>query len=57
MSYFREEYTEAWDNAHDPQRATPTAYCPVCGGEIYSDEELYEYDGLCAECYVRRERC
>lgn len=57
MRYFREEYTEAWDNAHDPQRATPTAYCPVCGGEIYSDEELYEYDGLCAECYVRRERC
>ena len=46
------EHTEAWDNRHDPQRAAPSGYCRRCGGEIYSDEELYEYDGLCAECFT-----
>ena len=45
------DFAEAWNNAHDPQRATPSGYCRRCGGEIYSDEEVYEYDGLCAECF------
>lgn len=51
MSY---EASEAWDNAHDPQRAEPSGYCTVCGGEIYSDEELYDFDGLCAYCHARQ---
>lgn len=50
----RLDYEEAWNNAHDPQRAAPIAYCPVCGGEIYSEDELYEFDGLCSYCAVRK---
>lgn len=45
------EANEAYDNLHDPQRATPVDHCRICGTEIYSDEELYVYDGLCPICY------
>ena len=50
------DFDEPWDNANDPQRAAPVGYCRRCSGEIYYDEELYEYDGLCAECWLRMER-
>lgn len=30
MSY---EADEAWDNAHDPQRRNPVAYCKECGAD------------------------
>ena len=47
------EFCEAWNAVHDPQRAEPSGYCRECGGEIYSDEALYEYDGLCELCHLK----
>lgn len=36
----------------DRQMATPSGYCDKCGIEIYSDDELYNYGGLCVECWI-----
>lgn len=43
--------SESYDERHDRQRAAPSGHCAVCGGEIYSDDELYVFDGLCYDCY------
>lgn len=48
MSY---EADEAWNNAHDPQRRNPVAYCKECGAEIYTEEAVFEFDGYCQPCY------
>lgn len=37
-----------WD---DPKDKPPVARCSCCGGEIYSEWEYDEFDGLCEECY------
>lgn len=50
------DYDEAWNNAHDPQRREPVGYCIWCGGEIYSEEALVEYEGFCEYCYTEMER-
>lgn len=36
----------------DREMATPSGYCDKCGIEIYSDDELYNYGGLCVECWI-----
>lgn len=33
----------------------PTAYCPICGGEIY-DPDCIMPDGLCGVCYEEKEK-
>jgi hypothetical protein len=43
--------SESYDERHDRQRAAPSGYCSICGGEIYSDDEMYLFDGLCYDCY------
>lgn len=36
----------------DREMAQPSGYCDRCGCEIYSDDELYNYGGLCVECWI-----
>lgn len=50
------DFWEAWNNAHDPQRREPSGYCVWCGGEIYSEESLEEYNGFCETCFDEIER-
>lgn len=36
----------------DREMVQPSGYCDKCGCEIYSDDELYIYGGLCVECWI-----
>lgn len=42
----------------DSQEETPVCYCDRCGGEVYREEMLFEWDGkrICTDCFKEKVR-
>lgn len=44
---------EIFMRGYDPEDAPVLAYCHICDGEIYDNDELDRFGGVCAECAAR----
>lgn len=40
----------------DNQEDKPACVCPVCGGEVYAGEKLFEWSGkkVCVDCFKHK---